>query len=78
MSPNELMMKLQIYMLENNISKKEIASKIDASPSVLTRYFNKERVNGLSLGIFCKLCDALDLDISITPKKEEYKKEEEN
>lgn len=77
MSPKELMMKLQIYMLENNISKKEIASKIDVSPSALTRYFNKERVNGLSLGIFCKLCDALDLDISIM-KKEEYKKEEEN
>lgn len=67
-TPKELMIEIKKYMLSNNIINKDLALKINTSQSNIGKILNSDNPRLLTL---YQICDALDLDISISPRDTE-------
>ncbi len=67
-TPKELLLEIKKYMLSNNIMIKDLAFKMNASQSNIGKILNSDNPR---LSTLYQICDALDLDISISPRDTE-------
>lgn len=58
----QILLKLKTIMLEKDIKKKELAEKLNISPSALTSRFKQENI---SINNLLELCDALNIYLDI-------------
>ena len=67
-TPKELLLEIKKYMLSNNIMIKDLAFKMNASQYNIGKILNSDNPR---LSTLYQICDALDLDISISPRDTE-------